>query len=142
MGFILLLWLLVSTEARVDIYDEFDRIQFMQLKYCTVNLTQNHAGWSTFQPPSEWTNVTFNATFEMIQVTAVDRQGNTPNNTAGYAMGWTINYGNPLTPIVMYVNYWGVFETLYYSTYPAPCTRYDVQVRYGKRVGSINPFNA
>lgn len=134
-GVLLLLCVFIHLAAcRISIYDELDNTQFLQLKYCLVNLTQNHAGWSKFQPQSEWTNVTFNATFEQIQVTSVDGQGNVPTKSAGYIMGWTVNYGNPLTPVTMHVNYWGFYEALYFATYPAPCTRYDVRVHYGKRV--------
>jgi len=125
--FLLLLFALAT--ARISIYDNLEQKQFLQLKYCIVNLTQNHAGWSKFQPQSEWTNITFNATFEEIQVTSVKSPV-----SAGYIMGWTINYRNPLTPVIMHVNYWGVYEALYFATYPAPCTRYDVKIHYGERI--------
>ena len=125
-----ILLFIVLAIARISIYDNLEHKQFLQLKYCIVNLTQNHAGWSKFQPQSEWTNVTFNATFEEIQVTSVVNS----RVSAGYIMGWTINYRNPLTPVIMHVNYWGVYETLYFATYPAPCTRYDVKINYGERI--------
>ena len=124
-----ILFFIVIATARISIYDNLEQKQFLQLKYCIVNLTQNHAGWSILQPESEWTNVTFNATFEEIQVTSIDSRV-----SAGYIVGWTIDYGNPLTPVTMHVNYWGVYEALYFATYPAPCTRYDVHVRYGKHI--------
>ncbi len=107
--------------------DDFNAPKDRWGAFCFVNLTQDHAGWSTRQPPQEWVNITFNATFSWIQVTR-------GHPGSGYAIGWTIDYSDPITPMTLHVNYWGVFETLFYSTWPAPCTRYHVRVLYGSHV--------
>lgn len=116
----------ISLALSLVLSDDFVMQKDMYKPYCVFNLTQDHSGWSTRQPPEEWTNVTFNATFQIVQVTR-GRPGK------GYAIGWTVDYSKPLTPIVLHVNYWGAFETLFYSTWPDPCTQYQVDVVYGSR---------
>lgn len=117
------IFFVVVADASIQIVDDFHKTS--SSKGCLLNLTQNHAGWSINQPSREWTNVTFNATMAFIQVNAVDA------DTGAYVIGWTINYANRTGPVTMHVNYWVQSVLLYFSTQPAPCTRYKTTISYG-----------
>lgn len=114
----------------IQLFDDFGARQRPFHPFCTVNLTQNHLGWSIRQPPREWTNVTFNATFSWIQVTAHPGKWGAASN----AIGWTIDYSNPVEPVTLHVNYWGEYVTLFFATFPAPCTRYRAHIVYGSHI--------
>lgn len=91
----------------IQLFDDFGARQRPFHPFCTVNLTQNHLGWSIRQPPREWTNVTFNATFSWIQVTAHPGKWGAASNA---------------------------IVTLFFATFPAPCTRYRAHIVYGSHI--------
>ena len=116
---------LFSIAHALVILDDFSA-PIISEDYCTVNLTQNHLGWSPRQPPQEWANVTFNAVVNQIQVTQQRKY-------TAYSTGWYIYKAYPYS-MTMFVNYWGAEAILYYVTDPIACKYVNVTVRYGKHV--------
>ena len=130
----MLVWILLTVVNGFSFYENFHapRLPDLNTTWCKVFLNQDHRGWSTWQPPEEWTNITVGIYSNSFQMTGAVNNKMTGNLKAR-PMGFSVDFVNGY--VTVYCNYWSQNLSLYWAFYsPGVSPDCNVTVIYGHRL--------